>query len=461
VDDRKPLMTNGSQPAASGRMWKLILERAKKRELVPVIGPGIVTFGEPDTHREKQLYPWLLDQLAADYGLSRKPESFNSLVSAVRRSAGEGDVRDRMYDKIKSLEGLPPSPLMELIASLPNCDTFLSLSCDPLLEFALKSVRKTKLRKWNLFGCNGKDLPTASADSCVLGYLFGEVSFEDDSFHLWDADAIEFALALRDMRTNKNAFPHLNHILDSKALLFIGADMSDWALRFLMRVVKNRRLSERANQELFLTESHDGRSDDPVAFFTALDAKIHFQHVDDPVEFTRSFCLNLKSALAGLEVMPGESGTEPPPLEQQAFAFISYAHEDKEAAVRIAAALKRVHVPVWFDEERLCVGDKLDAVIDSAIKDCTLFISVISRSTQERFETYVRIERDLFARVAKKRLPGSYLPVVIDETVTKPSFGEPEEFWKDSTIFEKAQGGYVSEVFLNSVKTKLNARHQP
>src|SRR4051812_15694691 len=70
--------------------------------------------------------------------------------------------------------------------------------------------------------------------------------------------------------------------------------------------------------------------------------------------------------------------------------FLSYAREDADAARRIAEALRAAGIEVWFDETELGGGDAWDQKIRKQIKDCALFMPVISAQTNARREGYFR-----------------------------------------------------------------------
>lgn len=72
--------------------------------------------------------------------------------------------------------------------------------------------------------------------------------------------------------------------------------------------------------------------------------------------------------------------------------FISYASQDADAARRIAEALRAGGVEVWFDQQELRGGDAWDQKIRRQIRDCTLFLPIISAHTQARPEGYFRRE---------------------------------------------------------------------
>ena len=99
--------------------------------------------------------------------------------------------------------------------------------------------------------------------------------------------------------------------------------------------------------------------------------------------------------------------------------FLSYASQDAEAARRICETLRASGIEVWFDVEGgLEHGDEWDAKSRRQIKECVLFIPVISANTQARHEGYFRIEWDLAAERARGIASGVafILPVVIDDT---------------------------------------------
>jgi TolB-like protein len=99
--------------------------------------------------------------------------------------------------------------------------------------------------------------------------------------------------------------------------------------------------------------------------------------------------------------------------------FLSYASQDAEAARHICDALRAMSVEVWFDQSALRGGDAWDASIRRQIKDCALFVPIISANTQAREEGYFRLEWKLAVDRSHLMADGKafLLPVVIDATV--------------------------------------------
>ncbi|MBM3854474.1 MAG: TIR domain-containing protein, partial [Verrucomicrobia bacterium] len=97
--------------------------------------------------------------------------------------------------------------------------------------------------------------------------------------------------------------------------------------------------------------------------------------------------------------------------------FVSYAREDLAAALAIADALRNRGIEVWFDQKELAGGDVWDAKIRRQIKECALFLAVISRNTNARLEGYFRREWKLAIDRTQDMADEKafLLPVVIDQ----------------------------------------------
>ena len=98
--------------------------------------------------------------------------------------------------------------------------------------------------------------------------------------------------------------------------------------------------------------------------------------------------------------------------------FLSYPREDAAAAERIADALRSHGVEVWFDQSELRGGDAWDQKIRKQIRECALFVPIISERTQERGEGYFRLEWKLAVERSHLIAEGVpfLAPVVVDAT---------------------------------------------
>ena len=98
--------------------------------------------------------------------------------------------------------------------------------------------------------------------------------------------------------------------------------------------------------------------------------------------------------------------------------FLSYASQDAEAAARVCSALRAAGIEVWFDQSELRGGDAWDRQIRKQIRDCALFIPIISANAHARVEGYFRLEWKLAVDRSHLIAPDQtfLLPVVIDNT---------------------------------------------
>jgi len=135
--------------------------------------------------------------------------------------------------------------------------------------------------------------------------------------------------------------------------------------------------------------------------------------------------------------------------------FISYAREDSEAARRIAEALRAFGVEVWFDLSELRGGDAWDVKIKKQIRECTLFIPIISANTQAREEGYFRREWrmavDRTHDMAENR--AFIVPVLVDDT-KETDANVPEQFLKAHCT--RLEGGEPTPQFIEQVKRLLS-----
>ena len=115
--------------------------------------------------------------------------------------------------------------------------------------------------------------------------------------------------------------------------------------------------------------------------------------------------------------------------EPSRVVFLSYASQDAAAALRIADALRSAGIEVWLDQSELRGGDAWDRHIHDRIRECRLFIALISANTEARDEGYFRREWKLAVeRTHDMSERKTFLvPVVIDNTPQRGA-SVPEKF---------------------------------
>lgn len=109
--------------------------------------------------------------------------------------------------------------------------------------------------------------------------------------------------------------------------------------------------------------------------------------------------------------------------------FLSYASQDAEAARGLAEALREAGLEAWFDQSELRGGDAWDQKIRRQIKECAIFMPLVSATTNARTEGYFRLEWKL--AVDRSHLMADdapfLFPVAIDAT-TEQEARVPDRF---------------------------------
>lgn len=140
--------------------------------------------------------------------------------------------------------------------------------------------------------------------------------------------------------------------------------------------------------------------------------------------------------------------------ESSQAVFLSYASQDAPAARRICDALRSAGIEVWFDQGELRGGDAWDQRIRQEVRECALFVPVISATTTARPEGYFRLEWSLAeqrARMIARNKP-FIVPVCLDQTA-ESSAEVPESFQRAQ--WTRLPGGNTPAAFVEHVRRLL------
>jgi TolB-like protein/Flp pilus assembly protein TadD len=140
--------------------------------------------------------------------------------------------------------------------------------------------------------------------------------------------------------------------------------------------------------------------------------------------------------------------------ERSRAVFLSYASQDAEAAQRICEALRAAGIEVWFDKSELRGGDAWDRSIRQQIRECALFVPVISDHTNTRREGYFRLEWKLAVDrtyTMSERAP-FLIPAVIDDTSDSRA-DVPDRFRE--LQWTHLPGGETSPAFVERIQRLL------
>lgn len=135
--------------------------------------------------------------------------------------------------------------------------------------------------------------------------------------------------------------------------------------------------------------------------------------------------------------------------------FLSYASQDSGAARRISDALRAAGIEVWFDQSELRGGDAWDQKIRRELRDCALFVPIVSANTAARHEGYFRLEWDLADQrshmIARNR--AFIVPVCVDAT-SETCADVPESFQR--VQWTRLPGGEAPAAFVERIQRLLS-----
>jgi len=136
--------------------------------------------------------------------------------------------------------------------------------------------------------------------------------------------------------------------------------------------------------------------------------------------------------------------------------FLSYASEDADAALKICTALRAAGIEVWFDQSELRGGDAWDQLIRRQVRQCALFIAIISAHTDARREGYFRREWRLAVERAQDIAEDEpfLIPVAIDAT-SEASARVPDQF--RAVHWTRLQVGQSAEALVDRIRHLLLA----
>ncbi len=445
----------------SDSFWDELLAFVEAKSVIPIIGPELAIV-EYEGRREP--YQQLLArQLALRLKLTGLPESpaLAEVVSAYL--ARPGAKRQSIYRELGDLSsklqvGIPDAYIQ--LARIHDLNLFTSFCTDNLLAQALNQERfggRAQTVERAFTPNEASDLPAGDRDAPLIYGLFGRMSVLP-KYVVAEEDMIEWVTALQiPEKRPEQLFDELgkNH------LLFLGCNFPDWLMRFILRTAKNSKLSsERGFSEYFVDET--AKTGAPLVTFLSSFSRETQVLAEDPVAFVTEFARRwqerqtsngFSSGLSAHPAQPNKMAETMPPGS----LFISYASEDRPAALRLATDLQAAGLPVWLDRQQLDWGSDYTARIRTAIDQCGLFLPVLSQTAEQRTGFY----RKEWAWAAERNLEftGSSVsflfPLVIDDTAVFTSNEIPPAF--KSRHIEKVPRGQLTESQTASIVGAFNA----
>jgi len=433
-----------SVPSAIGdrkkaRFWNQLLDLIAKGDVVPIIGEELLQL--PGEEQGTTLYQALAKRYAALCGIELEDQFQGNLSATVRRHPDFRDSPFNVYDDLgKEYEQWsPPIPEpLRALARISHLHLFVSTTFDDCLERALNETRFEGKRRTEVIAYSPRNVPTEAQVTDKLGMgrpvifqCFGNYK-TPLQFALTEGDIVEYLHALQTAEYRpKRIFSELYE----RPLLLLGNSFPDWLTRIFLRMVRQKSLHQGESKQ-YVADSKK----DPQLLFFLRNFTINTEVIDEmePVQFVMELSARWMERFGQQEQAPIRSLPAETKAMSQNAVFISYcrtdasgaAARDQQIALAIRDALVARDVDVWLDQRALEGGDDYSKKIRRYINTCSVFLPLISETTESRADGFFRMEWGW----ALERLPhftGSdrqfLFPVVIDNT--DPGRAKiPEEF---------------------------------
>ncbi|MEM7350047.1 MAG: toll/interleukin-1 receptor domain-containing protein [Acidobacteriota bacterium] len=410
--------------------WDQLLHLIEEGRVVPIVGQDLLTVRNGD--RQTLLYPLLAERLADYLQVSSQDLPPDGELNAVAcRFLEQGKPWEFLYSALKTVmpaddELSIPEPLLQL-ARIDKFELFVTTTFDSLLPRALEQARSTEVDVQAYAPDAIEDIPADRTGPTVY-HLLGKLSAVP-AYAFTQEDVLEF---VHSLQSESRQPPLLFDELGQRSLLILGSSFGGWLARFFLRTTKRQRLllargrtdylvdeeiQDDENLVLFLRHFASGteiyRGGGALEFVAELHRRWRERHPDsDPADEAEDSAAAVPLAAAPSTVQ-AEAGA----------VFLSYASEDRAATVKIKEALEAVGVDVFFDKDDLRAGDDFEARLMRNIRECSLFIPVISRHTLTGRRRFFRLEWNQALEEARKVAPSEtfIVPVVIDDTSPQES----------------------------------------
>lgn len=437
---------------ASKEFWDDLLAYIDSGEVIPVIGPELLTI-ERDG-KLVSLYRIVAEQLLTRYGLNSSPDEtelddngvqendlvilrhgyeLNDAVCALseRKNRRLQDLYRPIHDILLEVQKKHRDELIKPLLKLAKINKFkyfITTTCDTLLAEALNETRYQGQPRAdeieyapNLSGDRKRDLPKIQpGDYSLVFYIFGKAS-ASPMYAIHEEDILEFVYELQE---GIGAGPEqLMGLVRSRNMMFIGCPLTDWLGRILVRMSSQDRLFSSRSTREFMAINQSYSDPGLIQFLVSFshDTHIHFDEAGHFVDKLFQYWQERNPVLTSEQTAQSSAQKE-----LSGKIFISYAREDYSAANRLYENLKEIAGGddiAWLDKQGgLNWGDDWEISIKRGINSSMLFIPLISSNTEQRDEGVFRKEWG-WACDRDQGIQGRryILPLIIDETTANSS----------------------------------------
>ncbi len=405
--------------------WEFLTTKLVEGNVVPVIGNGL-SLVKDERGGLIPLNSYLAMRIKE---ASNNPPDTDLTLGELALEYRDVDKHIALMERIKSIyldiddEQFDLEALKKL-AEIPYFNFFVTTTPDNLLDEALIKARHLTIDRLNVI-----NFSPLEASSLPLDLMKSEKEKQGNkkeepvtvfnllgSFQHWqdpalnDEEMLEYFFSLsKDIKKHAQVNYFRKHIKD-KILLFIGCDFPDWFMRFIIRLITDKRYEGHPTRDFIVC---DGTGDHKNLFrFLNRFEKNTYPPPDDRYGNVRIFIDELHDRLKIFEKKP---------VTYEGTVFLSYNKEDVNEARLLKQLLRKNGILAWLDEEDLGAG-KHKNKIKKAIRDCKVFVPLISNHSLSHPRGYMwTVEWAFFEPIIKLQKgcrDADYLmlPIILNDT---------------------------------------------
>lgn len=361
-------------------------------------------------------------------------ESFAELEDDTSLNAKICKVIKSNYEDFQknALDYLDPS--LRLLLETKCFRLIITTAFDPILELALNKIWNMKIDVKNIFYGKApvdKDLDLAKKGRSefydidpTLYYAFGK-AYKDDASYIFGVKDGEKILTI-DRWLGIQKPQSLLEYIKNKKILAVGCKFDDWLFRFFWYILSQRPTNDTSSATPLFNIVKNGSvavklsTEDEERMKKYIQRSNNIRYYDD----SRNFMSYIGPDI--IEYYPPSAGE----------LFISYASEDFLFAKDLYDSLCERNQNVWLDI-RLIPGDLYNNRIRNAIKECSIFLPILSGQTMKDILTPPSEERfyrkewkwaqEKFEESQKTRKLFVVIPIILKPYETKNNeYHKPE-----------------------------------
>lgn len=404
-------------------LWDDVLLAIEEGRVVPIVGRDLLVV---ETVKGPCSFQHLIaEPLAAELGIStdRLPPQFepNDVFCAYESVHHESPpaLNPRVVRILKGLKVQLPESL-RMLAEIPNFNLFLSTTYDTLLEEAIFAVRGQKPTVVAFPAASSRtdfdESLLQREGSSLVFQILGRASVSAP-FAVTEGQILEL---MHDFMSGPRRPDNLIAKLKESHLLIIGVGFPDWLARFLLRFAREKPLWD--SRSIMEVIADNGHPQPDFALFLHHFSPEHSRVFSEgtPVDFVRELHRRWFERNPATKPTMENVREEGEKLDRwtPGSVFISYASEDRDAALRLANQMIAAGLEVWIDT-RINPGDDYNYIIERHIRECCALVPVLSRNTQSNEERWFRKEWKLGQSRAEYFTGidrSFFFPVVVDGT---------------------------------------------